>query len=376
MTIEIDADFPGGNIVVEHIDGDTVRLRQHPRDTDGWWFYWCFRVSGAEGRTVNFQFTDGEVIGVRGAAVLRPGMPWRWLEEGKTDQFRYTFHAGDDPVYFGMTPLYVRQNWDRFLAEWAPSTQFTLETLCHSRHGRSVPCLTLHPRKRLCHRILFTCRHHCCEAMASYVLEGVLSAIMSVQTPGVAWLADYAEVFCIPLMDTDGVEEGDQGKNRRPYDHNRDYGDAPIYAEVHALQERVSAWAEGRLSVAFDLHNPWIRGAHNESIYLVGSGNPEIWQAQQRFGIVLEQLHSGLLPYRAKENLPFGVAWNTGENLSGKMSCSKWLSSLPGMRLASSLEVPYANANGVAVTPASAALFGADLAESIAAYLHQDTNST
>ena len=63
--IEIDADYPGGNIVIERIDGDVIDLRQDRRDTKRWWFYWNFRVGGAAGRALKFRFTDGDVIGTR-----------------------------------------------------------------------------------------------------------------------------------------------------------------------------------------------------------------------------------------------------------------------------------------------------------------------
>ena len=41
--------MPAGNVVVEEIAGDTVRVRPDLRDTEGDWFYWAFRVAGAAG---------------------------------------------------------------------------------------------------------------------------------------------------------------------------------------------------------------------------------------------------------------------------------------------------------------------------------------
>ena len=38
----VDANFPGGNIVVDSIAGDLVTLRPDLRDTEGDWFYWYF----------------------------------------------------------------------------------------------------------------------------------------------------------------------------------------------------------------------------------------------------------------------------------------------------------------------------------------------
>ena len=77
----IDADFPGGNIIVEGIDGDTFFLRPDLRDTSTWWFYWYFRVCGAAGRTLKFQFLGNNPIGTQGPAVSRDGgQRWAWLE--------------------------------------------------------------------------------------------------------------------------------------------------------------------------------------------------------------------------------------------------------------------------------------------------------
>jgi hypothetical protein len=71
--IVVDCDFPGGNIIVEGVEGDTIALRQDIRDTQGNWFYWYFRVRGAAGRTLTFKFTRGNVVGVRGPAVSTDG---------------------------------------------------------------------------------------------------------------------------------------------------------------------------------------------------------------------------------------------------------------------------------------------------------------
>ena len=40
--MKIRADFPGGNIVVQEIGEDVVRIERDIRDTEGDWFYWAF----------------------------------------------------------------------------------------------------------------------------------------------------------------------------------------------------------------------------------------------------------------------------------------------------------------------------------------------
>ena len=50
----VDSAFPGGNIVVDRIEGDNVCMHQDLRDSD-WWFYWCFRVRCAENKKIIFH---------------------------------------------------------------------------------------------------------------------------------------------------------------------------------------------------------------------------------------------------------------------------------------------------------------------------------
>ncbi len=378
--LRLDADLPGGNIIIEKIAGDEVFLRQDLRDTEGDWFYWAFRVRGAVGRSLTFRFTGSDVLGVRGPALSRDGgRSWQWLGEevvsraaGCGPTFSYQFTPADIEVFFAFCPVYTQATLDAFLARHADDAQLRVETLSHSRQGRAVEMLRIEGAASQ-HRILFTCRHHACEAMASFVLEGVLEAALSEDELG-AWWREHVDLAAVPFMDKDGVEGGDQGKNRRPYDHNRDYGGASsdsIYPEVRALRDWAPPWlAGGQRTLLFDLHCPWIRGPHNEDIYFVGLPDPRLWQRVTEFSCVLEAVHSGPLPFEAKHNLPFGQGWNTLHSAAvGERSCANWAATLPGIHFATTLEVPYANAGGVAVTPHSARALGRDLAAALRCYL-------
>ncbi len=78
--LTIDCQFPGGNIIVDAIEGDVISLHQDPRDTPFDWFYWYFQNRGAAGRTLEFRFAASDAIGVRGPAVSTDnGKYWTWL---------------------------------------------------------------------------------------------------------------------------------------------------------------------------------------------------------------------------------------------------------------------------------------------------------
>jgi hypothetical protein len=370
--LRIDAEYPGGNIIVDRIEGDQVHLRQDLRDTTGWWFYWNFRVQGAAGRSLEFTFDGQSPIGVRGPAVsTNGGKRWSWLGAASVQgsSFRYDFARDVEEVRFSFAIPYVEADLRRFLAAHEGNPNLSIDTLCRSRKGRDVERLEIvAPDCEPSHRILLTARHHACESMANYAMEGFISTVLDDTDTG-CWFRQNAAVLAIPFVDKDGVQDGDQGKNRKPYDHNRDYKGESIYPSVAAIRALVPEWSRGNLSVAIDLHCPWIRGAHNEAIYMVGKPKPDMWNRQVAFGEILERIQQGPLRYRASDNLPFGTAWNTRANYGDRMSCSMWAASLDGIGLATSLELPYANAAGNVVDADSSRAFGRDLARAVQVYL-------
>ena len=370
----IDANYPGGNIVVEGVAGDTIHVRPDLRDTEGWWFYWGLRVRGAQGRSLTFVFSGRNPIGVRGpAASTDGGRTWTWLgAEAVTDgSFTYAFGPDATDVRFCFAIPYLEENFREFLARYQGNPNVAVQELCKSKRGRSVERLhagRLDGKAR--YKVLMTARHHACESMASYVLEGALEVVLADDEAGY-WFRRNVEVLAIPFVDKDGVEEGDQGKNRIPRDHNRDYIGRSVHASVGALRTFVPNWSDGRLNVAFDLHCPYISGPHNEVIYIVGSDDEGMWRQQQQFARLLEAVQTGSLIYRASDNLPFGQAWNTDSNVGANKSCSRWAADLDGIRLATTFEIPYANAGGRPVTAESAREFGRSLARALRSYLEQ-----
>ena len=372
----IDCDFPGGNIVVERVEGDRVYLHQDQRDTPGFWFYWHFRVRGAAGRTLTFVFTKGNVIGARGPAVSTDGgKTWAWLgtKAVKGASFTYAFPKKADDVRFCLAVPYQEANLDEFLRRFRDNPHLTVERHSTTKKGRTTRRLRagrLDGRPE--YRVLITCRHHCCEMMASWALEGIIETVLDEDDDG-RWFRRNVELLALPLMDLDGVEDGDQGKNRKPHDHNRDYLGRSIYPSVAALRKLLPKWSDGRLRIALDMHCPYIRGGgdgpgSNERIFLVGNPSPEIWKRQQHFGSVLQQVQTGPLVYHTKHNIPWGQAWNTEKE---PRSCSRLTAELPGVLVGATIEIPYANVGGEPVTPKTARLLGHDLARSIRRYLEQ-----
>ena len=366
-----------------NISGDSIQLQQNLRDTEGDWFYWSFRVKGAAGRTLHFEFTKSRVIASRGLAVsVDGGLTWRWLSDldASATKFQYTFGPKENEVYFGMGMNYTEKDLHRFLESNKNHPDLKIETLCTSRKGRNVELLRIR-NSSAPYKIVLLSRTHCGEMMATRAMEGLIERVLSDSDDG-RWLRKNGDFFIVPFVDKDGVEDGDQGKNRRPHDHNRDFIQR-IYPEVKAITEQVPAWLDGKPVFFLDMHCPWLRGGSdsnypekgtNEYIYFVYR-NPEFddgnfEEKTHRFCTVLENEIKGPLPYRASFNLPYGVAWNTASSFgpSNLQSSNSWAETLPNVIFATSIEIPFANASGVEVNAQSVRELGFDLAKAIRIY--------
>jgi hypothetical protein len=375
--VAIDADFPGGNVILDRIDPRDVFLHQDLRDTSGTWFYWHFRVSGAAGRTLAFHFTRGKVLGPQGPCYsLDRGLSWQWLGPTRTntsdtppeDGFGFRFSADAAEVRFCVAIPYQESDLARFLARHPQEPALRAATLCTTAKLRAAELLYLgrmddRPR----YRLAFTCRHHACESVASYVLEGLMEAVLADDATG-RWYRRETAIVVLPMMDKDGVEAGDQGKNRKPHDHNRDYAGESIYATVAAVKKLLPAWSQGKLDMAIDLHCPVLG---DSLIQFIGGPQEDIWQRTLQLSKTLESIQKSPLRHDSQRNVPFGTSWNR-EAARKTATFSGWASSLPGIRIATTIEMPYSQVMRTPVTADAARQLGRDLAEAIKIYLEQE----
>ena len=369
----IDAQFPGGNVVVDKIDGHTVSLSPDLAGTTEPWFYWYFRVHGAGGRTLSFVFNK-DYVGVRGPGVsLDAGKTWTWLGSAavKDGIFSYTFPAGADEVRFSVGMPYVRADFERFVAKHKENPYLEVGMLTKTPKGRDVVLVRVGDKNRTVpNAIAITGRHHCCEMMASYVLEGILAGALADDEAG-RWLRAHADFLFVPFMDTDGVEDGNQGKNRAPHDHNRDYAGAPLYREVAALKERLQAWAAGRPLVFLDLHNPALKTDIHETVHFLEPDDRHQAQRLDELTTLLERNQQGPIIYSRHTTMRFG----TGYNRPTAGTSAGWAQSLPNTILGCTLETAYANAGGSEVNAHSARELGRDLTMALKDLLNANLGS-
>ena len=295
--MKLHKNFTGGNIRIVKQDGDTFFLDNEQRDTQGNWFYWAFCMEGAQGKTLTFRFPDTR-LGYFGPAVSRDLENWEWLGAGNDrNSFAFTFSESDSKIYFAHSMLYHPDRFRRF----AENNALEMKTLCISRKGREVPYVTFGNGKR---KILLTARHHACESSGNYVLEGVLECLLRAPLPD-------TQVICVPFVDFDGVTEGDQGKDRYPHDHNRDYvpGKASVYPEIRAIR----AIAENGVEYGFDFHSPWHCGKENDTVFIVQKRVSKL-EEYRRFASLFESsVNENALQYERKNDYPCDTGWNRSD---------------------------------------------------------------
>ena len=352
--MRIHSNFSGGNIRVREIRGKDVYLENEMRGSTGDWFYWAFCVEGAEGNEVTFHFQQNR-LGYFGPAVSHDLKTWRWLGVGESDRkFSYRFAGGETRVYFAHDMLY---GVDRFY-DFAERNGACVEELCRSKKGRSVPFLSFGRGKSL----ILTARHHACESTGSYVLEGVLDSLLRKPIEGI-------KVFCVPFTDFDGVIDGDQGKNRFPYDHNRDYEEstAAIYPEVAKIREYA---VQNGAYLAFDFHSPWHKGGRNDYSFIVQK-DEEKSALYAEFGELIEKhLTDGAFRYTKEQNIAPFVEWNKPNTPT--FAC--FMSRLHDNLLAFTLETAYFGLEGNVVTVEGLVELGRCFAEAIRDFIERNEN--
>lgn len=307
--VAIRSDFSGGNVLVVKNEGAVVQLAPDLRGGQSW-FYWHFEAAAAEPGKVTFAFAGSPIIGVRWPAYsLDHGKSWQFLgaehctyaalmtpAKDRFETFTFEFRPDLLKVRFAVAIPYLPENLKEFAAARAKNPNFKQEVLTKSRGGVPVEMFVIGTPGDGRDSMIVTARHHACESMASYVLEGFLDEAMSDSPAGSEFRKKYA-LFAIPLVDRDGVAAGDQGKNRDPHDHNRDYGPGAIYPEVKAIQELGEA-QDIRYSI--DFHCPALRGDIHEAFHFLGLGVPRVkenldeyiaWIKEERPQLVMAPLN-------------------------------------------------------------------------------------
>lgn len=348
--IDVETRFPTGNGKVTSLGDGSLVIDRDLRDSTGDRWYWHVRLRARADTAVQVRTARPLLVGLFGPALSSSG-PYVWLHSTTRPDtsFDVELVAGRSVALCATLP-YGSAQLTTFRHDLGRHGRW--QRLSRGTCGKPVPLFTAgSPAAR--YRIVLTARHHACEAMASFVLEGaVRQFVADVQR----WrpLARRCELIVVPMVDFDGVVAGDQGKARQPWDHNRDYGAVSRYVAVRALRDLLIR--DSRPLLALDFHTPGLRGPLEERPYVVASGDADDFEKAQQ---LLDALPTD--PADASDVpalLVFDEDWNSVRG-TGHRCFAAYVRSLNRVNTAFSIEYPNAVLRGTAVTPDRARSFGA-----------------
>lgn len=364
--MNIRSDYPGGNIKVLGIDEDkkVIKLEQDLRNCGQWWFYWNFCVESPTKGEFVFKFCNGDVVGPWGPAVSYNRKDWNWAGVNfrlSPSSFRYTFNGHEREVYFCFSFPYQLEDFERFYSKYGQLSYIERKALTVSERGRQVPLIIVGKQNAKRH-IFITCRHHACESVASYVLEGFLDSIINNIENDT--FKNY-QFHVVPFVDIDGVEEGEQGKGRLPHDHNRDYINESIYNSISSLMKYA---IEKKPKIFIDLHCPWkwgdnddISSQRNNNVFFTKRMSP-IKEEVEKLGeclkrITLNDHDSHRVIYKGIYDISIGEDWFRPET-----PCATSFFEKIGARISVTCEYTYFGTENMIITQANLRVFGRNFA--------------
>lgn len=256
MSLAIDADFHGGNIVILSV-GEACADLALRSDSNGPWLQWfCFRVTGAAEQDLTLRIVNagGSTYpegwpGYR-ACVSFDGETWMRAETGYADgvlEIRPRAPAGALRVaYF---PPYDDRRHEALLAR-ATAAGARADVLGRSVDGRAIDRLTIGSGPR---QVWWLGRQHSGETMASWWMEGALERLLDPADPVGRALAAAATVHVVPLVNVDGAARGNLRGNAAGLDLNRQWH-APDPARAPEVAAVLAAMDATGVDLSLDVH--------------------------------------------------------------------------------------------------------------------------
>jgi zinc carboxypeptidase len=262
--LEVKINFPGGSGKVSSIDQRKRIIRLSPsfhKDL-GWVCWWYIKVVGIRpGETITLDLGDGPFATPDRASYSTDNETWRQTKMGMRWGNRIVYQQAIDAkeAWFAWGPPFVSEDSLKTCKSAAKRCRHAKHfEMCKSRGGRPVPALRVSEpgaKEADRHGVWVQGRQHAWEAGSSWVCRGFTEWLVS-DDPRAESLRQKTDVTVVPVVAVDNVELGAGGKDQVPHDHNRDWGDDPMFNVVDAAIKEIKAQnATGRFALFVDVHN-------------------------------------------------------------------------------------------------------------------------
>jgi murein tripeptide amidase MpaA len=226
MTINISADFDGGNIEVAQARDARFDLTiRRDKDSDFYqWFY--FRVDGAKGADLELNITNAGVsaypagwVNYR-ACVSADNETWVRTDTSYANGTLSIRHkAESDALWFAYFAPYSTDRHQALVAQYAKVPFITHTVLGQTLDGRPMDMFTLGEGPA---QVWVYARQHPGETMAEWWMEGALEVLAS-DDAAVADLRRKATIYVVPNMNPDGSARGHLRTNAVGVNLNREW---------------------------------------------------------------------------------------------------------------------------------------------------------
>jgi hypothetical protein len=264
--LAVDTNFPGGAAEVVRIDQADRRITYKipAPENGGWQAWWYFKVSGiTPGETVKLELLNGQSLAAR-AVYSTDQKTWRFTQpipkDPKTTRGATYEQKLDAPeAWLAWYVPYLQGNVSTPAASKLPFCE--VFELCKSEEGRQVIGYRFQEGDAKDRPgVWVQARQHAWETGGSWVAQGLVNWLTS-DDERARNLRRTARITVIPIVDVDSVENGRGGKDQKPHDHNRDWGDQPRWDAVKAAMSQLKELdAAGELDLFIDLHDPGWNG--------------------------------------------------------------------------------------------------------------------
>ncbi len=257
MTIQINAAFDSGNIIVTSIDGDTANLEIRKDAHSDFYQWFHFRVSGAKGRAITLNITNCGGSAYPGgwenykARVSDDRADWRCAETfygGGTLTIRHT--PSEDAVWFAYFAPYSMERHFDLISRIAAQPGVRLIELGQSIEGQAIDCLTIGTGAK---QVWLYARQHPGESMAEHWMEGALDMLTDPDNVTATALREKCTFHIVPNMNPDGSCRGHLRTNAAGVNLNREWAEPSLERSPEVLCVRNAMDATG-VDWAMDIH--------------------------------------------------------------------------------------------------------------------------
>jgi murein tripeptide amidase MpaA len=256
MTMQINAAYDSGNIIVSAIDGATASLEIRKDAQSDFYQWFHFRVSGAKERAITLNITNCGGSAYPGgwtnyrARFSEDRVDWLCADTSYTAGVLTITHTpASDAVWFAYFAPYSMEQHHDLVQRTAAAPGVDLIELGQSIEGQPIDCLRMGTGPK---QVWLYARQHPGESMAEWWMEGALEWLVS-GDPVAVDLRQKATLHLIPNMNPDGSCRGHLRTNAVGVNLNREWAEPSPERSPEVLCVR-NAMDETGVHWAMDIH--------------------------------------------------------------------------------------------------------------------------